>query len=1224
MGPHRTGSAPAHQDKHCTDSMPSRADVEFLRTAVACGALAPGPAREILAALEEVERLGARSSAREIAVNRGLLDREQAETIAASTPSATPARPGNRLGNFMLLSRIGSGGMGVVFRAIQLTTGRHVALKLLPRRLARDKAYVGRFLREAQAAARLDHPNIVRAIDAGEAAGQFYFAMELVAGETLKDRLRRLGRLPEREVAAIGRQVALALEHANARGIVHRDVKPANILLTPEGVAKLADLGLARHSADGSVTLDGLPIGTPLYMSPEQARGRDADIRSDIYSLGATLYHAATGSLPFVGQNATAVITKHLFEKPVPPHQRAPQLSEGLSLVIMKMLAKRPADRYQNPTRLLADLERVAAGRPPVGARSRTTSRALRRTRRRKRSPIAALVASAMVFACLAGLWCLFSAFGEESEAGRQAVAAPRPVQPRPVPTRPRPRRTTADAASAELKRVLEWARGATRHPNDVIRRLRVVAARYPGTDAAASAQRQVARLRQELAASERAALEEAVEKARRLCREDRYAEAAALLDDFAAHHHNLSHQAAEARGQVIAEAVASERRLRAEARRLADGGDLDGAIAAYRRIEAFGLPQLAARARREIALLEKQKAAAHEAALSKARDHYLDLRLRIRPLLAARRYEEARRLLEEALTQPDLRPVADDIQADIADIQAVEAFWTAVRRGAQSLEPGTPFSVGGIRGTFVRMADGAIEINASGVRCRKPLSALKAGELVALARRGTPDKKQAALARGLFFLAEGKVEEAERAFEDARAAGADVARYRALVARSRSDALEASALEHLAKARQAARGEKWDEVASSLAALRSACSSTHTFQANRRGVERLDVEARCARLSVTDLFHCPARSLPDGRLALSYDFSDPAQLSDWELAGRTHALAEGALVLAGARATLRAALEPPIDLTVEMADASGPPGEWSVGFGPGAGMSFICSVLLPERAGLPLSLVVRGRAVATARAAFPKGRSRVLTLSLRPEGAKVDLDAQPLLNWQPQVPLPAPLRAAVVASGQRKVSVGSIGITATVSAKWADAELARLKAAMRRQALLASAPWQPLFDGTALTHWQDPAGVWTVGDRVAKTQAAGTLVLRKMRPRDFELRLKIRPASAATLLRVVFRATERNQCYVAAIGGQPPQCRLFFLGSRADDQEELARAERLDWRGGRWYDVRVSALGPDLAVEIDGATAATARDTRLGAGAVSLEVVGGAALGAMALRLAE
>jgi len=1204
--------------------MPSRADVEFLRAAVACGALAPGSARDILAALEKVERLGARSSAREIAVNRGLLNREQAETIAASTPSATPAKPGNRLGNFMLLSRIGSGGMGVVFRAIQLTTGRHVALKLLPRRLARDKAYVGRFLREAQAAARLDHPNIVRAIDAGEAAGRFYFAMELVAGESLKERLRRLGRLPEREVVAIGRQIALALEHANARGIVHRDVKPANILITPEGVAKLADLGLARHSTDGSVTLDGLPIGTPLYMSPEQARGREADIRSDIYSLGATLYHAATGSLPFVGENATAVITKHLFEKPVPPRQRAPQISEGLSLVIMKMLAKRPADRYQNPTRLLADLERVAAGRPPVGALSRTTSRALRRTRRRKRSPIAALVASAMGFACLAGLWCLFSALGEESEAGRQPVAPPRPAQPRPAVTSPKPRRTTADVASAELRRILEWARGRKPDPQDLIRRLSLIATRYPGSQAAAEAQRRIARVRAELAASERAALADAVAKARKLCREDRYAEAAALLDDFAAKHHDLSHQAAEARGQVVAQAVASERRLRAEAKRLAEQGHFDDAIAAYRRIEAFGLPQLAARARREIALLEKQEAAAREAALRKARARYLDLRLRIRPLLPARRYEEARRLLEQALTQPDLRPVADDIRADIADIETVEAFWEAVGRGAQSLEPGTPFSVGGIKGTFVRAANGTIEIDASGVRCRKPLSALKTRELVALAARGMADKARAAVARGLFLLAEGKVEEAERVFEAARAAGADVARYRAVLARWRSDALEAQARELLAKARQAAKDQRWDEVAAALAAVRSACSSTNTFRAKRREIERLDVEARCAKLSVADLFHCPARALPDGRLALSYDFSDPAQLADWDLEGEDHALAEGTLVLAEARATLRAPLEPPVELTVEIADASGPPGEWSIGLGAEAGMPFACSVLLPQRPGLPLSLLSRGKAVATARAAFRKGRSRVVTLSLRPEGAKVDLDAQPLLNWQPHAPLPAPLRAAVVASGQRKVSVASVAVTGAVWSKWADAELARLKAAMRRQALLASAPWQPLFNGTALTHWQDPAGVWAVTDGAATTPGAGTLVLRKARPGDFGLRLKARPASPATLLRVVFRATERNQCYVAAIGGRPPQCRLLLLGSRAGGQEELARADRLDWQAGRWYDVRVSALGPDLAVEIDGATVATARDTHLEAGAVRLEVVGGAALRAMALRLAE
>jgi len=1206
--------------------MPSRTDVEFLRAAVACGALEPRAVREVLATLEKVERLGARSSAREIAVNRGLLSREQAETIAASTPGSTPARPGHRLGNFMLLSRIGRGGMGVVFRAIQLTTGRHVALKILPRRLARDPGYVERFLREAQAAARLDHPNIVRAIDAGEAKGRFYFAMELVAGETLRERLRRLGRLPAREVVVIGRQVALALEHANARGIVHRDIKPANILVTPEGVVKLADLGLAKHAADDSITLDRAPIGTPLYMSPEQAKGHgDVDTRSDIYSLGATLYHAATGSPPFTAPNSTTIMTKHLFEKPVPPHERVAGTSEGLSLVILRMMAKRPADRYQSPTRLLADLERVADGRPPVGALNHATARSRRYAPGRKRSPIAAMVASAIVFACLAGLWCLLSALGGESQAARRAVAPPgaAPTRPPEPPPQPQPKPRPLDPGLPELRAVLDWARAAKPKPQDVIRRLRRVVARYPGTQAAASAQREIAGLQERLAAGSRAALGRALAEARELCREERFAEAAALLDDFAAKHHEVSHQAVEARGQVVAQATARERELRNEAKSLAERGDFDGAIALYRRIEGFGLPQLAARARREIALLSEREAQRQKEARQRASIEYLKLRLGIRPLLTSRRYQRVAGLLRQALARPALRPVAAALEADLRDVAALEEFWEAARRGAAALEPGAPFSVGGIRGKFVRFAGDEIEVQSSGVRCRKPLSALKTDELAALAARGLRDGRRAGALLGLFYLAEDRTREAQRAFAQARQAGADVSRYHELLARWRADGLEARATDLLAKAEEAAGKQEWDRVANAIADLRNDCSATRTFSLERRRIELLEVEAKCAALTVADLFNCPARTLPDGRLALSYNFSDPAQLADWQLVGGSHSLENGRLVLEAARAFHRAPLEPPIDLAVEWADAGGPPGEWALGLATDGKTPLAFSVLLPERPGPRLSLLHEGKAVATVSATFSRGRSRVVSLALRPEGVEVALDTRVVVKWQPPAPnLPGGLQAVVGSSGRGKVSLAGVDIAAVVSRSWAEAGLARLKARMRRRALLASASWQTLFDGVALTRWHDPAGAWAVSDGAATTPGPAVLTLRRLQPADLELRLRVRPLAPESLLRLRLRACQKSGSYAVLIGGQPPGCSLAYLGPRAGSQQVLARRDDLDWRAGRWYDMRVVALGPALAVELDEATILSAEDERLESGSLAIEVLrGGAALKDMALR---
>jgi len=201
-----------------------------------------------------------------------------------------------RIGGFEVLSRVGRGGMGTVYKARQVSMNRIVALKILPPSRAKNATYVQRFLREARSAAQLSHTNIVQAIDVGNADGYYYFAMEFVDGETVQALLEREGVLDERHALTIATAVAHALDHAHRHGIVHRDVKPGNIMIDLHGAVKLADLGLARSVEPiDTVTVDGVGVGTPHYIAPEQARGEtDVDCRADIYSLGATLYHLLT------------------------------------------------------------------------------------------------------------------------------------------------------------------------------------------------------------------------------------------------------------------------------------------------------------------------------------------------------------------------------------------------------------------------------------------------------------------------------------------------------------------------------------------------------------------------------------------------------------------------------------------------------------------------------------------------------------------------------------------------------------------------------------------------------------------------------------------------------------------------------------------------------------------------------------------------------------------
>lgn len=266
--------------------------------------------------------------------------------------------------------------MGSVYRARQLSMDRLVAIKVLSEDHAKDREYAERFIREARALAKLSHPNIVTAIDAGEYQGTFFFVMELIEGTPLSEKLEQAKKLPERQTFAIALQVARALEHAHKHGIVHRDIKPDNIIITRDGIAKVCDFGLAKSKKHDGNTTTGRVFGTPHYISPEQARGdRDIDIRADIYSLGASLYRMVTGSTVYTGDDAMAIMVKHVTEAVVPAKRRAPELSDGANHIIMKCLQKDRKLRYQTPTELIADLEKYLKGIPVVPQPQHKTTR---------------------------------------------------------------------------------------------------------------------------------------------------------------------------------------------------------------------------------------------------------------------------------------------------------------------------------------------------------------------------------------------------------------------------------------------------------------------------------------------------------------------------------------------------------------------------------------------------------------------------------------------------------------------------------------------------------------------------------------------------------------------------------------------------------------------------------------------------------------------------------
>lgn len=282
---------------------------------------------------------------------------------------AQAERSGQKIPGYKVLGKLGAGAMATVFKAKQLSLDRVVAIKVLPRKFTNNPQFIERFYAEGRAAAQLNHPNIVQAYDVGKAGDYHYFVMEFVDGTTVYDEIVKSKRFAERDAIDIVMQVAEALGHAHAKGIIHRDVKPKNIMMTRGGVAKLADMGLARAISDreAAEAEQGKAFGTPYYISPEQIRGElNIGPQADIYSLGATLYHMVTGNVPYDGKNPSAVMHKHLKAELAAPDHVNPKLGNGISEVIEMMMSKDPRGRYQTVADFMEDLRLVREGKPPA------------------------------------------------------------------------------------------------------------------------------------------------------------------------------------------------------------------------------------------------------------------------------------------------------------------------------------------------------------------------------------------------------------------------------------------------------------------------------------------------------------------------------------------------------------------------------------------------------------------------------------------------------------------------------------------------------------------------------------------------------------------------------------------------------------------------------------------------------------------------------------------
>jgi eukaryotic-like serine/threonine-protein kinase len=268
-------------------------------------------------------------------------------------------------GRYFLSGLLAAGGMAEVFLAHDRMLGRDLALKVLKEHYAKDERFVRRFRKEAQSAAALNHPNVVQVYDQGRAEdGRYYIAMEHVPGGSLEDLILRRGPLDASAATRLAWQVAQALHAAHRRGIVHRDIKPQNVLIGEAGNAKVADFGIALAASRTSTSGTNLLFGTPSYMSPEQAMGERVGPESDLYSLGVVLYEMLTGTVPFAAEGALATAMKHVIETPLAPRKRNASVPEAMDALVMRLLSKDSEDRYQNAAQLIEDLRRAREAVP--------------------------------------------------------------------------------------------------------------------------------------------------------------------------------------------------------------------------------------------------------------------------------------------------------------------------------------------------------------------------------------------------------------------------------------------------------------------------------------------------------------------------------------------------------------------------------------------------------------------------------------------------------------------------------------------------------------------------------------------------------------------------------------------------------------------------------------------------------------------------------------------
>jgi len=645
-------------------------DKQLAATVVQQGLVSKEDIRACLSEVQQARAAGIPMTLDTLLVKKGLMTREMVEAVL----SGSTGRQGKqKIGGFDIIAEIGRGGMGTVFKARQVSMDRLVALKVLSPKLAGNKAYVQRFVKEARAVARLSHANIIQGYDVGEASGYYYFAMEFVDGESLGERLTREGRLNEAEALRIVEQVTQALVHAHSTAnIVHSDIKPDNIMITKGGIAKLADLGLARATNESG----GLFAGTPHYVSPEQAQCKGSlDCRSDIYSLGVTLFHMVAGVPPFTGSTPQEIMHKHAQAETPSPRSVNTSLSVGFCRMLGVMMAKSPADRYQTPDELLRDIRLVRDGLPPQRATMIASKPAAARSAPRpaeEQSSAVGVIITVAAFALVAVVAGILFTRKDDSPAPPPAVE------------------TVEQTAEKAYIAAREFERANPGKYAEQVAEYDKVAKQYPETRFGIRAKQDALSLAADIMKKAENAFEDATARARALAEEEHYARA---IDALAAYPSSLR---VSPWGRKVEDEIKKYREklagrvaeIRKEAEKAAAEHDYEKALEVLKQGLAFGVDTVDEFVARQTAQLLSQRDAHNEKLreeqAERAEQAYRELLEAVVALEKTRAFGDAVKLCDAYLAEHEAQRngQAEELRAEAESAQSIwDAAMSALER---------------------------------------------------------------------------------------------------------------------------------------------------------------------------------------------------------------------------------------------------------------------------------------------------------------------------------------------------------------------------------------------------------------------------------------------------------------------------------------------------------------------------------------------------------------